>query len=51
MNVHVSTLMFINKIFIFTKDIPYKVNNEHRTNVGNSKYDAKMFVALKFVNM
>lgn len=51
MSIHVSIIMFVSKILLFTKQLPQKGKYWMNTklNAGNNKYDAKIFVGLKFL--
>lgn len=50
-SIHVSIIMFVSKILLFTKQLPQKGKYWMNTklNAGNNKYDAKIFVGLKFL--
>lgn len=50
-SIHVSLIMFVSKILLFTKQLPQKGKYWMNTklNAGNNKYDAKIFVGLKFL--
>lgn len=51
MSIHVSIIMFVSKILLLTKQLPQKGKYWMNTklNAGNNKYDAKIFVGLKFL--
>lgn len=50
-SIHVSIIMFVSKILLLTKQLPQKGKYWMNTklNAGNNKYDAKIFVGLKFL--
>lgn len=50
-SIHVSIIMFVSKILLFTKQLPQKGKYWMNTklNAVNNKYDAKIFVGLKFL--
>lgn len=52
-SIHVSIIMFVSKILMFTKQLPQKGKYWMNTKVNaeNNKYDAKIFVGLNFFNM
>lgn len=53
MSIHASIIMFVSKLLIFAKQLPQKGKYWLNTklNTRNKKFDAKIFVGLKFVNM